>query len=298
MKNAEEFQKAKEEQAKVFDQTLADLPAGSQPKARVCNRPYGTTLLATGVMVGILWLSIGRSTPLVIISIILILLFLATLILTPNTPVFDIYDDFIVAYYHDDNKRICIIPANRLVVWDVHNDESAYVQFLVGDPQLPEDTTQQTVVTVPTINFNKASSVLNKYYSDKFVRQAKLLRYQKEHASKKTSVKERLQYIGGLFTHVFSGRTNDNIQSKNMAGAKQPDLDEQLTQAEEQIPTEQPIEAETPTPVKSKKTVTKSTTAKKKAPAKTTTAKKATKSTAVKNSTTTKAKPATKTKTK
>jgi len=240
MKDPEMIKKARDQQARLFDKTTADIPADAVCKSQVRNRPYGTTLFSLAMMGGLLWLALGRSTPLVIVAIVCIVLFTVVLLVTPNYNVFDVYDNFIVAYYHDDPTRIRIIPNDQLIVWDVHNDSGAYVQFLQGDRDKPDDATNQTVITLSTVNYTHASSVLNHFYGERFVNQYKLTRYQNAHQSERRGIKNTVKYIGGLFTHVFNGRTSDDVATKvavKTAAAPDAAVTPTAAAAPQQIPT-------------------------------------------------------------
>ena len=280
MKNRDELLEERRQQAQLFNKTTADIPAGYKLISHVTNRPYTTTFVALAIMAGLLWLSIGRSTPIMILSIVCLVLFTVTLFIIPNNPIIDVYESFVVAYDKDDPTHIRIIPADKIVVWDVHNEGAGFVQFLEGDPENPDDTANQVIITVPTVNYNAASGALHKTFAEKFVNQVKLRRYQEQHKGNDVTIKQRLKYLGGYVSKVFNNKTRDNVQEKVLMDEKPAEAVKAAPASVEAQPEETAVpavaEASAAKPVKA-------AVKKKAAPAKETKAATAKKSTAASN---------------
>ena len=103
------------EERDIYDKTVADIPADAKLLEAVRNRPrayvcFGILALAIFIaMAPQYWIALS----LAIVGCIAIYL------MTKNEPVLEIYDGFMVCHKRGEPDRVCIIPDEQLIYWQL-----------------------------------------------------------------------------------------------------------------------------------------------------------------------------------
>lgn len=148
----------------VFVNTLADVPAGARPIAKVRNRPYTYFIfgmVALAVIAYVCWMV--RPGYLIGVGIIAALVVGLTFFID-NRPVIDIYEDFVVVYKERDPEKVCIIPNERILYWTVVQQYTSVVEIFIKDEVDPEKT---VCVPIHSLNTYKVSGLLDHHMRDK-----------------------------------------------------------------------------------------------------------------------------------
>ena len=158
MDNAEELQVLAERDA--YDKSVADVPAGAKLLESVKNRPIayvGFGILALAIFIFMApqyWIALS----------IAILACVVVFFLSKNEPVLDIYEGFMVCHKKGDPDRMCIIPDEHLIYWQLVPGNTSVIQIYFADET---DAENALCVTIHTINSYQASNALDRYHREK-----------------------------------------------------------------------------------------------------------------------------------
>lgn len=157
---------AKEEQLQVIGEkdiyvkSMADVPKDAKLLESVRNRPIayvGFGILALVVFILMApqyWIGLT----LAIVACIVIFF------LSKNDPVLDIYQGFMVCHKKGEPDRVCIIPDERLIYWQLVPGNTSVIQIYFEDES---DAENALCATVHTINSYQASNALDRYHREK-----------------------------------------------------------------------------------------------------------------------------------
>ena len=84
--------------------------------------------------------------------------------LSKNEPVLDIYEGFMVCHKKGDPDRVCIIPDEHLIYWQLVPGNTSVIQIYFADETNAENA---LCVTIHTINIYQASNALDRYRREK-----------------------------------------------------------------------------------------------------------------------------------
>ena len=160
MDNADELQVIGEKD--IYVQSVEDIPQGAKLLESVKNRPIayvGFGILALVVLIFMMpqyWIALS----LAIVGCVVVFF------LSKNEPVLDIYEGFMVCHKKGDPNRVCIIPNEHLIYWQLVPGNTSVIQIYFADQT---DAENALCATVHTINSYQASNALDKYHRDKAI---------------------------------------------------------------------------------------------------------------------------------
>ena len=163
----------------IYTQSVSDIPADAKCLEKVRNRPRAY------VFFGILALAIFiiMAPQYWIVLSIVIALCIVVFFLSKNEPVLDIYEDFLVCYKHGDPQKVCIIPNDKIIYWQLVSGNTSVIQILFEDD---EDAENALCATIHTINSFQASNALDRFYREKA-----LVEIRREVSRKKRLIKRK-----------------------------------------------------------------------------------------------------------
>ena len=148
------------EERDIYDKTVADIPADAKLLEAVRNRPrayvfFGILALAIFIaMAPQYWIALS----LAIVGCIAIFL------MTKNEPVLEIYDGFMVCHKRGEPDKVCIIPDEQLIYWQLVAGNTSVIQVYFEDEDDPENA---LCALIHTINSFQASNALDHYHREK-----------------------------------------------------------------------------------------------------------------------------------
>lgn len=144
----------------IYDQTTDDVPKDAKRLESVRNRPVA--YVAFGILALVVFIVMA---PQYWIGLtIAIILCLVVFFLSKNEPVLDIYEGFMVCHKKGDPDRVCIIPDERLIYWQLVSGNTSVIQIYFADATDPE---KALCATVHTINSFQASNALDHFHREK-----------------------------------------------------------------------------------------------------------------------------------
>ena len=124
----------------------------NRPRAYVC---FGILALAIFIaMAPQYWIALS----LAIVGCIVIYL------MTKNEPVLEIYDGFMVCHKRGEPDKVCIIPDEQLIYWQLVAGNTSVIQVYFEDEDDPENA---LCALIHTINSFQASNALDHYHREK-----------------------------------------------------------------------------------------------------------------------------------
>ena len=150
------------EERDIYDKSVGDIPSGVKCLERIKNRPIyyvGFGILALVIFIIMMpqyWIALS----LAIVGCIAIFL------ITKNEPVLDIYDGFLVCYKRGEPEKVCIIPNDEIIYWQLIAGNTSVIQIMFEDKNDPENA---LCAMIHTINSFQASNALDHFLRDKAV---------------------------------------------------------------------------------------------------------------------------------
>lgn len=146
----------------IYTQTVADIPKDAKLLESIRNRPRAYVLLgviALGIFIAMApqyWIALS----------IAIVLCIVVFFLSPNEPVLDIYEGFVVCYKRGDTEKVCIIPEDEIIFWQLVSGNTSISQIHFVDKTDPENA---LCATIHTINSFQVTNALDHYFRDKSI---------------------------------------------------------------------------------------------------------------------------------
>ena len=148
------------EERDIYNKSVDDIPSGVKCLERIKNRPIyyvGFGILALVIFIFMMpqyWIALS----LAIVGCIVIFL------ITKNEPVLDIYDGFMVCHKRGEPDKVCIIPDEQLIYWQLVAGNTSVIQVYFEDGDDPENA---LCAIIHTINSFQASNALDHYHREK-----------------------------------------------------------------------------------------------------------------------------------
>ena len=158
----------------IYTRTAADIPADAKLLESVKNRPIA--YVGFGVLA--LAIFIVMAPQYWIVLTLTIIACIVVFFLAKNEAVLDIYEGFLVVHKKGDTDKLCIIPNEHLIYWQLVASNTSLIQIVFADETDPENALS---VMVHTINMYQASNALDRYYREKAI-----VEIQREQSRKKS----------------------------------------------------------------------------------------------------------------
>jgi hypothetical protein len=146
----------------IYTSTVADIPADAKLLESVKNRPIA--YVGLGILALVVFIIMAPQYWIALV--IAIIACIAVLFLSNNEPVLDIYEGFIVVHKKDEPEKLCIIPDEHLIYWQLVSSNTSLIQIVFVDETDPENALS---AVVHTINMYQASNALDRYHREKAI---------------------------------------------------------------------------------------------------------------------------------
>lgn len=144
----------------IYDKTVDDIPADAKRLELVRNRPRAYVFL------GIISLAvfIAAAPQYWIVLSLLIVGCLVLFFIAKNEPVLAIYDGFLVCYKRGEPDKVCIIPNDHIIYWQLESGNTSVTQIYFIDET---DEDNALCAMIHTLNSFQVSNALDHYYREK-----------------------------------------------------------------------------------------------------------------------------------